>query len=247
VSYLSLVKNGKIQSAPRLLVYGADGVGKSSFAAGAPSPLFLDFDRRTDHLDVARLSPATWDETLGVMRELHAKPGEFKTLVIDTLDHMERLIHAHVCTKEGKASLGDFAFGKGFVAAMGEWRRFVAAIDALRSVGVETILLAHGVLLTVNTPTGDVYQKYGLKLLGTKGNNPTELLSEKCDLVGYAHFEDFVVKDKATGKSRAVPGGDRVLDFAHHPGYESKCGIKFPDSIPLSWEAYSKAVEESKK
>ncbi len=245
-SYLSLVRKGRVESNPRLMLYGVDGCGKSTFASGAPSPVFLDFDNRTSHLDVARVTPDSWDATLAVLTELYNGGHEYKTVVIDTLDHLERHIHKSVCTKGGKTSLGEFPFGKGFVAAMAEWRRLVSALEMLRTKGIDAILLAHGVIHNETTPTGEMYAKYGLKLAGTRGNNPAELLSEKMDLVGYCHFEDFVVNDKSTGRTKAIPGGDRVITFAHHPGFQSKRGITFPDEIPLSWDAYTKAIAASK-
>lgn len=245
-SYLSLVRKGRIESNPRLMLYGVDGCGKSTFASGAPAPLFLDFDNRTSHIDVARVTPDSWDATTGILRELLEGKHDYRTVVIDTLDHLERHIHKFVCDKGGKSSLGDFGFGKGFVAAMAEWRRLVSALELLRAKGIDSILLAHGVIHNETTPTGEMYAKYGLKLLGTKGNSPGELLSEKMDLVGYCHFEDFVIADKATGRNKAVPGGDRIITFAHHPGFQSKRGIKFPDEIPLSWDAYTKAITASK-
>jgi hypothetical protein len=141
---LAKLSRGKVAGPVRLVVYGPAGVGKSSFAAGAPSPLFFDFEGRTGHLDVARIKPQSWDETLSALRELCAAPGEFKTVVFDTLDHMELLIHAHVCAKNGWANIEEPSYGKGYLPALAEWQRFLVAMEHLGRAGINVVMLAHG-------------------------------------------------------------------------------------------------------
>ena len=47
---LASVARGKIISAPRALCYGPEGIGKSTFGAGAPSPIFLGAEDGTGTL-----------------------------------------------------------------------------------------------------------------------------------------------------------------------------------------------------
>jgi hypothetical protein len=48
----------------RALIYGAEKVGKSTWSAGAPKPIFLGAESGTERLDVDRLQPSSWEEAL---------------------------------------------------------------------------------------------------------------------------------------------------------------------------------------
>jgi hypothetical protein len=247
VKLLERIQRGRVTGPVRLVVYGPAGVGKSSFAAGAPSPLFFDFEGRTSHLDVARIKPQSWDEVLAALRELYNTPGEFKTVVFDTLDHMELLIHAHVCKQNGWANIEDPGFGKGYVPALHEWSRFLAACEALPGKGLNCVLLAHSMLGTVKNPAGEDYNVYALKLKGGAKTSASDLVREKVDLVGFAHFEDFAKKaNKNDPKAKAITTGDRVLTFKHHPAFETKKGIPMADEIKLGWDAFEAAIKDCK-
>lgn len=247
---LERISRGRVSGPVRLVVYGPAGVGKSSFAAGAPNPLFFDFEGRTQHLDVARIRPQSWEDVLGAMRELYTAPGEYKTLVFDTLDHMETLIHAHACKTNGWTSIEDPGFGKGYVNALLEWHKFLGACEALQSKGLNTVLLAHSQLSTVKNPAGEDYNVYALKLKGGAKTNASDLVREKVDLVGFAHFEDFSrkadPKDKLA-KAKAITTGERVITFSHHPAFETKAGIPVKAECKLSWAAFEDALKEDKK
>jgi len=49
---LGAVVKGKQSKAWRILLYGTEGVGKSTFASQCPSPIFLGAEDGTAHLDV---------------------------------------------------------------------------------------------------------------------------------------------------------------------------------------------------
>jgi hypothetical protein len=240
VSLLDKIKRGRITGPVKLLVYGAAGVGKSSFAAGAPNPIFIDCEKRTDHLDVARVQPDTWDEVLLAIKELITNPGEFKTVVIDTLDHMELLMHRAVCERNGWPNIEEPGYGKGYAVALLEWQNFLTGCDRLRAKGLTVVLLAHSAYRTVKNPSGDDYDTIALKLKGGPKTNSGDLVRERMDLVGYAHFEDLTKAkvNKADPKTKAITTGERLLTFKHHPAFETKNGIGAKDEIKLSWAAF---------
>lgn len=243
-SFLDRINRGPVVAAPRLVVYGPPGVGKSSFAAGAPRPLFIDVDRRIGHLDVDSIVPGSWQEVLGLLRELCAAPGEYRTLVIDTLDHLQGLIHADVCARNKWANIEELPYQKGYGVALEEWRKLVLAVDTLRGKGVQTVMLAHAQPRTVQNPVGENYDVVGLKLAGSRQFSAINYLSEKVDLIGYAHFEDVTKKMAKTDiKAKALTSGERVLTFAHHPAFDTKQGIPVGDEIPLTWAAFEAALK----
>ncbi len=247
MAFLDKLKRGRVASTTKLLIYGPPGVGKSSFAAGAPSPVFIDCEKRTDHLDVARLQPDSWDEVLGAMRELVADSKGFKTVVVDTLDHAELLIHKHVCAANGWATIEDPSYGKGYAPAMLEWQRFLVGCDMLRSKGLTVVLLAHSSLRTLNNPSGDSYDVFSLKMKGGQKTNSGDLIRERMDLVGFAHFEDVLKKSSKTDpnqRPKAITTGNRLLAFGHNPAFETKQGIPAKAEIPLSWQAFEAMMAE---
>jgi hypothetical protein len=247
VGLLDRVSRGKVAGPVRLVVYGPAGVGKSSFAAGAPSPLFFDYEGRTGHLDVARVRPQSWDETLALLRELLANPGEFKTVVFDTLDHLEPLIHKHVCQQNGWSNIEEPGYGKGYEPAINEWYRLLAAMDALHAKGINVIMLAHHRVGNFKNPSGEDYNVCSLRLKGGIGSraNPSELIRDRAELVGFAHFEDFAKKAKSDPKAKAITTGDRVLTFSHHPAFETKKGVPMADETKLSWAAFAEALAKA--
>lgn len=232
MSLLGKITKGKIKKTPRLLIHGEPGVGKSTFAAGFPDPLFIDAERRTEHLDISRLEVDSWKEVIGVMGEV-LKSDELpcKTLVFDTIDRIETLVWEHVCRTHDKDNIEDFGYGKGYTLAMDEWRRFVNGIEKLRDRGVICVLLAHSVVKSFKNPLGEDWNKYLINMHQKSAN----FLCSEVDGVGFARFEDEAVTDKHTKKTKGVYTGDRMLVFRHDAGFESKKGIDLPDECKLDF------------
>jgi hypothetical protein len=232
---LSRVQTGIVDRPIALVVHGGPGVGKSTFAAGAPDPFFIDADNRTAHLNVRRVKPEAWEEVLDVFR-LAAK-GELKckTLVLDTIDQAELLMHRDLAASNGVATIEEVGggYGKGYVVALNEWRRLGVAIDAVRSKGIGVILLAHSQVKTFKNPTGEDYDRWELKL-DKRAHN---FLRERVDGVGFAEFETVTVKTK-DGRTKAKGSGKATLRFSPSPAFESKRFSAFPDNCALEWPAF---------
>lgn len=179
----------------------------------------------------------TWQEVLGVMREVAQGDTPYQTLVFDTVDHMELMIYDHLCKEAGVKSIEDYGggYGKGYTAALDQWRFFILGLEKLRSQGFNVLLLAHGHVKTFRNPTGEDYDRWQLKM----NAKAASFLREKMDAVGFAHFEDFT-KEDSKKQTKAGTTGDRIISFDHDPAYESKRGINLPDEIELSYEAFVK-------
>lgn len=121
------IQRGIKKSPIRAVLYGVEGIGKSSLGQLLPAPLFIDVEKGTEQLDVARVLPNSWAELMAAFRSLWTNPQGFKTIVVDTADWAERLCNLHVCEQARKDSIEDFGYGKGYVAACEEFARILQA------------------------------------------------------------------------------------------------------------------------
>lgn len=241
MTLLSQVKRGKI-AVPRLvLIYGSDGVGKSSFGADAPKPVFLGTEDGTANLDVARFpAPKTFDDVIHAVKELTNEKHEFETLVIDSLDWLEPLVWAKACQDNSWKTIEDPGYGKGFVYANRLWLQLMEALKELRSKQkLNIILIAHSHVKPYNDPAQPVpYDRHVLKL----NDKAAALWREFVDCVLFATFEVFVKKEGQKG--RAFGEGARIIHTERRPGFDAKNRMNLPTQLPLSWEEFTKACDK---
>lgn len=239
---LTKITKGRQSKPLRVGVTGPPGIGKSTFALGAPNALYIDADRRTDHLDVlGRLVPGSWKDITDTMRELSATTpaaSGFGTVVFDTLDAMEQLLWAHVCKLGGKSQIEDFGFGKGYSKAETGWNVFYDELEALRSAGYITILIAHSELKRFSNPVGEDYEYWGVKL----HKKAADMFTSRVDCLGFAAWDDVATEPKGTSKAKVLTSGKRSLKFAHNPAYQTKRGFDLPDETDLTWEDFHSKV-----
>lgn len=238
---LTNIKNGRIETPICAVLYGPEGIGKSTFAANAPAPVFLGAEDGTGHLDVSRFPvPANWDEAREALAEL-AGPHDFRSIVIDTADWLEPLIHDHVCREGSKASIEDFGYGKGYIAALELWRSFLGALDSLRMKrGMNVIVLAHSQVKTFRNPAGDDYDRYELKLNAKAAG----LIKEWANAVLFTNYITHAKlgKDDKSGKVKALGDGSRVVYTEHRPAWDAKNRYGLPFKLPLDWAEFERAT-----
>jgi len=235
---LGAVVTGRRAQPMRVMLYGVEGVGKSSFAAGAPAPIFLGAEDGTSELDVHRLPMAEeWQDVLDGIHVLQTEKHAYRTLVVDTVDWAEPLLWKFICKRDDQASIEGYGYGKGYVAALDEWRFFLARLDGLRRVGMHVILLAHSWIKPFANPEGDNYDRYELKL----NNKAAGLLKEWADCVLFANYETFVKKND----KKQVKGSDNGARFIYterRAAYDAKNRYGLPPQLPLSWDDFAAAA-----
>jgi hypothetical protein len=240
---LSSISRGKIAAPMRILIFGQEGVGKSTFGANAPSPVFLGAEDGTGHLDVHRFpTPATWQDVLDSIRTLTTETHDFKTLVLDSADWIEPLVWQHLCTKNNKPSIEDIGggFGKGYVAAADEWRILLAALEGLRKArGMHVVTIAHSTIKPFKNPDGPDFERYELKL----DKRASGILKEWHDAVLFASHETLTNKDERTKRVKGVSTGARVLHTVRTAAYDAKNRYSLPERLPLSWQDFARAIE----
>lgn len=243
---LTRVVAGRIAKPVRILLYGFEGVGKSTFAAGAPSPIFLGAEDGTSELDVQRFpQPTCWADILEAVQVLTVEPHDFRTFVIDTLDWVEPLVWQQVCIAAAKAgkpplrSIEELGYGRGYVEAGGLWRQLTAALDRLRTTrGMDVITLAHSQIKTFKNPAGDDFDRYEMKLhKGAAG-----LWREWSDAVLFAAHDVTTYADDNTKRAKGIGTGARVLRTEHAAAFDAKNRYDLPPALALDWSAFSEAV-----
>jgi len=235
---LSNVRKGRLQTPLRVVLYGPEGIGKSTFAANAPNPVFLDSENGTSELDVARFpKPDSWEGCVEALDELANSNHDFKTIAIDTVDWLEPLIHDYVCREGKKDSIEDFGYGKGYVLALEEWRRLTDKLDVLHmQKGMHVIVLAHSQVKTFRNPVGDDYDRYELKLHG----KAAALIKEWPKAVLFANYR--IYTREKDGRVRGVGDGSRVVYTEHRPAWDAKNKYNLPYEMALDWEEFEQAT-----
>lgn len=231
-----------VQRVPlRVVVYGMEGVGKSTFAAGAPSPVFLCSETGTSYLDVARFpEPQTWQDAIDAIETLSAEKHEFRTIVVDTINWLEPL--CWLAVTKGECSIEEYqkGYGRGYVAALDKWREFMRALEAVWRRGMHVVLLAHTHAKGFADPTGGNWDRYELAMhKGAAG-----AIKQWADFVLFAREETFT----KTGDDRRVRGvstGARYLHTKWHAAYDAKSRVVLPDEVPLDWEEFERAVRDA--
>lgn len=231
---LGAITRGRVQAPLRVLCYGVEGVGKSTLGADAPDPVFLGTEDGTAHLDVARLpQPRNWQEALDAVALLTREDHGFKTLVIDSLDWLEPLVQAHVCTIAKVSSVEDIGYGKGHVASLEHWRKLIAALDKLRADRrMHVVLIGHALVKPCKNPEGPDYDRYTLKL----HDKAASLFREWVDELLFARFSTFGFKAKGEMRAKGTGNGNRIVQTVHAPAYDAKTRHGLRDGMPLSWE-----------
>ena len=240
MSFLSKIKKGTTDLPPRVVLSGPEGIGKSTFGAKAPKPLFIvSEDGLTGLEDINRLTPATFKEMLDDLADMErASSVDFRTLAIDTADWLERLIQDHCCKRDSKSNIEDYGYGKGYKIVEPELVSLLAQLDRIRhkhKVGV--IILSHVQIKSHTPPGSDPFDRYEMK--GHKGF--TGILREWPDACLFAVYETFTTKNDGNEKTIA---GERIIHTQWAPGWDAKNRYNLPDPLPLDRErGYSLLLE----
>lgn len=252
MSLLARVTTGKVDTPIRLVVYGVDGWGKSTFAAGAPSPLFITTEKGTAHLDVARFAPNTFAEILDAIGELYEGEHDFKTLVLDSAGWAEDLARREVCAEHDVSGIEGVGYGKGWVYLREKFRTLFAAFDALvEARGMNIIIIGHTEVKRFNDPEHDPYDRYELNL----DPENAKRLRQWADCVLFANYDISLKKDEKAinPKTKAKSFNKHILHAVRTAAYDAKNRYGLPDRIVLpnsrepgdNWGAFASALSQA--
>jgi hypothetical protein len=222
------ISKGTRPRAQKITIYGPEGVGKSTLAAQFPSPLFLDCERGTDQLDVARVEVKDWAL---IKRAIGDSLIGYQTLVFDTIDWAVDYLTQDICAKNKQPSIESFGYGKGFTILEEEFAAFMRQLDAVIDRGINVVFLAHSKVRKHEPPEASAgYDRYELKL--PKGLS--QRLKEGSDAVLFANYRT-TITESATGKAKGAGGRERALFTTHSAAWDGKNRAGLADRVPFEF------------
>ena len=236
------ISGGVIPGAKKVVLYGPEGIGKTTFAAQFPAPVFIDTEGGTKTMDVQRFDqPQTWQDILDAIKYVASNPDVCKTLVIDTADWGEMLCIKYTCEKGGVKGIEDFGYGKGYVYLGENFKEFLTELDKLIAIGINVVVTAHAKMRKFEQPDEmGAYDRWEMKL----SRQVAPMLKEWGDMVLFANYKTFVIEDDKT-KSKKAQGGKRVMYTTHNPCWDAKNRYGLADCLPFSYDEIRKVIENT--
>lgn len=238
MSLLEHIESGTSLKPQRTLLYGTPGIGKSSWAAAAPKPIFIQTEDGIDNIACDKFPLVTkFSSVMKFLLALDDDDHDYQTIVIDSLDWLERLIWAHVCEERGVENIEDIGYGKGYHFALTLWRDALEALNRLRAnKNMQVILVAHSKIEKFENPETDNYDRYAPRL----HKLASALVQEWCDNVLFACYR---VHTKSTDEgfkksAKAVGTGERMVRTTERPAHMAKNRIGLPDEMLLDYQAF---------
>lgn len=244
---LSSIKRSGNPKPPIIMMYAVHGIGKTTFGASTPNPIFLQTEDGLGAIETNTFGILkTFDEIMDAIGSLYNEEHEFKTAVLDSLDWAEPIIHAETARVNGWKSIDDgtkeTAFQRGYKASMATWKTLLEGLTALRDErGMGIIMLAHSEVKRFESPETDAFDRYQPKL----HKDASAIIQEACDDLLFANYRVNTVKaDVGFNKKvvRGVGSGERLIYTVERPAFLAKNRWSLPDSLPLSWDAYASGV-----
>lgn len=242
------ITKGKRARAQKVVIYGTEGIGKSSLASQFPEPLFIDTEGSTDNMDVARLDkPTSWIMLNNQIAFIKANPTVCKTLVIDTIDWAESLCVDNLCAMHGKKGIEDFGYGNGYVYAKEEMGRFLNKLQDLIEIGINVVLTAHAQIRKFELPDEmGSYDKYELKLGKKTSSQTAPLVKEWADLLLFCNYKTYLISQEKSTKKKAQ-GNQRVMYTEHNPAWDAKNRHGLPSELPLDYASIAHIFKTEEK
>jgi hypothetical protein len=227
------ITSGLIPSALKVVIYGPEGIGKSTFASGFPKALFIDTEGSTKQLPVNRLpQPTSWQMLQSEIDYVKQNPTVCDTLVIDTFDWAENLCVKALCDKFQKTGIEDFGYGKGYIYEKEDIARFLHSLDDVIDRGINVVLTAHAQLRKVEQPeSAGTYDHWEMKLGQKTGSVISPIVKEWADVVLFANYQTIIIAQDDKGKKHKAAGGRRMMHTVHTPWWDAKNRFGLPEDL----------------
>ena len=223
----------------KVLIYGVEGIGKTTFASKFPDPIFIDTEGSTGFINARKLpNPTSWTMLLDELEDIKSEPRG-KTLLIETLDWAERLATQYLMHKNKWAAIDSTNYGSRYVALSDEIGKLLNKLTEIKDVGINIVLTAHAETKKHELPDEmGQYDKYTLKL----EKRDAGLTKEWADMILFFNYKTTIISDSKSNSKKAT-GGQRVMYTTHKPAWDAKNRLGLPDELPIDFEAIRELFE----
>lgn len=223
----------------KVLIYGVEGIGKTTFASKFPDPIFIDTEGSTGFINARKLpNPTSWTMLLDELEDIKSDPRG-KTLIIDTLDWAERLAKKYLMDKNKWAAIDSTNYGSRYVALSDEIGKLLNKLTEIKDVGINVVLTAHAETKKHELPDEmGQYDKYTLKL----EKRDAGLAKEWADMILFFNYKTTIISDSKSNSKKAT-GGQRVMYTTHKPAWDAKNRLGLPDELPIDFETIRELFE----
>lgn len=225
----------------KAVLYGQEGVGKSSLAANIPGIVFIDCEGSTTKMNVRRLpAPTSWAmlcDEMDYIRD-NAAAKDYKAVAIDTFDWAESLALQALCAEHNVKGIEGFNYGKGWQYESELIARFLENTDKLIKAGIHVILICHAISRKTTLPEEiDEYDHWELKLGNKTTNKIAPLLKEWSDMTLFLAFKTQIMAADDKGKVHKATSVQRVMYATKSAWWDAKNRFGLPDMMPLDYGA----------
>ena len=234
------ITKGRIPCAKKVVIYGPEGIGKSTFASQFPDSVFIDTEGSTNSMDVARLpKPTSWQMLLDEIQYVKSHPDVCKTLIIDTIDCIQS-----ICDQHKKAGIEDFGYGNGYVYVKEEMGRFLNRLTEVIEAGINVVLTAHAQIRKFEQPDEmGAYDRWELKLGKKTSSQTSPLIKEWADMLLFANYKTYSIATDDKGKKRKAQGGERVMYTSHHACWDAKNRYGLEEQVSFSYSSIAHIID----
>lgn len=227
----------------RVMIYGSEGVGKSTLGAKSENPIFISPEGGTDQLTDINGKPVksiadvnTWDDVLAALVSLMNEKHDFKTLVLDSADWVEKLAHQKIIGESGKDIIrANGGYGAGYRQSEVMHKHLIEALSHLRELkNMNIIIIAHTHVRPVKDPEMlEQYDSFEIKC----HEFVSSLYREWVDGLFFVRFNTYLKTDES-GKSKALTDGGRTLYTVKKPAFQAKNRYGMPESLPFTFDSW---------
>jgi len=242
------IKTTKINRPPRLVVYGPHKIGKSTFGASCPAPVFIQTEDGLQGITTSAFDLCTdLNDVFACLNFLYEEQHQHKTVIIDSLDWLEKLIFADICKEKSLTDIGEIPYGRGYSLAENIWKNILNKLEELNlERRMMVVLLAHAKIEKFEDPERENYDRYSLDLQ-KKGAG---LVSEWADILGFASYRvATLTKDAGFGQKvvKAKSTGERILNLEERASFTAGNRYQLPAQLPFSWDAIAAELRKPKE
>jgi hypothetical protein len=229
------VRKAMSSRAPIIAIHGLHGQGKTTLASKAPNPIAFLFDKGVPSgisIDAVEGVDGDFNQVIAALREIYMTPGEYRSLVIDTMDALEPLVIAATCAENNWRNIESPPYGKGYVLAAEKWRHFIRALTAIRDKhGMAIVMTCHSAIERIDDPRAPTYTSYQLRL----HRRARAVVMDHCDIVLFLSEDLRVITEDGgfTERTRAVSDTKRYLFSEPRPAFAAKNRFGLPARIPI--------------